>query len=106
MNTAVAPTVKKLVGLQLSCMTPQELIVLSGYGSLCIFKACYAGSIADRNGPEVLASASWDAIAGAKFETSFMTILTRHLEKLNGAPMSVAQIDAAIYREGCANNNE
>lgn len=75
----------------------------SGGDILYIFDCCSSGEAATYDGPEVVAAATWDAIAGATLNTSFTRVLIDELKALGGAAQTVAGIFAAMFRKTSQN---
>lgn len=66
-----------------------------------IFDRCFAGSLAlgDDNGGELIAASGWDGTATASLQWSFTQVLIDTLKDFDGAPQTLAQIYATIFRQ-------
>lgn len=70
---------------------------------LYVFDSCSAGAAGIYDGPELFAACGWNDIAGASLVKSFTQTLINKLREFDGAPRTVAQIFAAIFREAAEN---
>ena len=65
---------------------------------LYIFDSSYDSQLAIGKGPELLAAANWNSVAGSILNTSFTRILAAQLKELDGSPCSVSHILGKLHR--------
>ncbi|KAL4900735.1 hypothetical protein BDW74DRAFT_188139 [Aspergillus multicolor] len=93
-----------LVGSQIDWLRLRQCCEYASDDLCYIFDCCSAGSDAFYDGPEILCASGFQQTAGADPKFSFTQAFIDTLEDLEGAPSSIANIFATLYRNSAKSN--